>query len=180
MVKAVQVSGGAGLGRRGRSRLGGPANQQVHPLSAGLDDLRGLLRGAVPQVLVVDCQHVVVAAQAPVLGGQPALQQVQHEHARLVCAPHQLDAQLLRRVPLVQHDPQAGGAGGAALGGRAGGVGDAWGEGVGGGGGGGGGRRGRRGAAPLPQHGELQGRASVVRAKLWAALLMSTLFTCNI
>lgn len=69
---------------------------------AHLDDLGGQLGRAVLQVVPVDGQHAVVAAEPPVLRGQPPLQQVEDEDARLVGPSHELDAQLLGRVPLVQ------------------------------------------------------------------------------
>lgn len=124
--------------------------------AAHLDDLRRLLRRAVAKVLLVDRQHAVVAPQPAVLGRQAAVQQVQHEHPGLIRPADQLDAQLLRRVALVQGDPQRGGAGRRALGGGAGGVRH---RGRGGGGGGGGGRRRAGGAAALSEHGQLQGGA---------------------
>lgn len=119
-----------------------------------LYDLSSLLGGTVSKVLLVDRQHPVVAPQSAILRRQASIQQIQHEHPRLVRPPDQLDAELLGRVSLVQRDPQRGGAGRGPLGCGAGGVRYS----RGGGGGGGGGRR-PRGTATLPEHSQLQGGA---------------------
>lgn len=54
------------------------------------------------QVVPVDGQHAVVAAEPAVLSSQAPFQEVEDENARLVGPAHQLDAQLLAGVALVQ------------------------------------------------------------------------------
>ena len=83
---------------------------------AHLDDLGGQLRRPVLQVMAVDGQHPVVAAQPAVLGCQPPFQQVKDEDARFVGSAHEFDAELLSRVPLVQHHREDLLPGRAALG----------------------------------------------------------------
>lgn len=59
------------------------------------------------QVVSIDGQHAVVAAEPAVLGGQAPFQEVEDENPRLVGPAHQLDAQLLAGVALVQGDLEA-------------------------------------------------------------------------
>lgn len=54
------------------------------------------------QVVPVNGQHAVIAAEPAVLSSQAPFQEVEDEHPRLVRPAHQLDAELLAGVALVQ------------------------------------------------------------------------------
>lgn len=91
------------------------------------------------QVVAVDGEHAVVAAEPSVLGGQPPFQQVENENAWLVRPSHELDAQLFSGVPLVKGHVEDLFSRGSPLG-----------------------MAGRAAAkAPLAQHGEPQGAAGL-------------------
>lgn len=90
--------------------------------AAYLNKQRGMLGGAVSQVVAVDGQHTVVYPQPPVTGSQPPLQQVEDEDAMFVRPAHQLNAQLFIWSPLNEDHMQAvipdgGGVCGEGLGG---------------------------------------------------------------
>lgn len=70
---------------------------------AHLDDLGSQLGCPVLQVVAVDGQHPVVAAQPAVLRRQPPFQQVEDEDARLVGPSDEFDAELFGRVPFVKN-----------------------------------------------------------------------------
>ena len=82
-----------------------------------LDDLGCGLGRAVPQVLAVDGQDLVVVPQLAVLGGQPPDQQVQDEDPTLLRLADELDPEGLAAVPLDQHhlDDRAGRGGGGVV-----------------------------------------------------------------
>lgn len=77
----------------------------MYSLASGiyLDDLGGQLRCPVLQVMPVDGQHPIIAAQPAVLGCQAPFQQVQDKHTGLICPSNQLNAKLFTRVPFMKN-----------------------------------------------------------------------------
>lgn len=73
-----------------------------------LYDLGGALWRAVPQVVSIDSQHLVVVPQFAVLGRQAARQQVQDENAALLRLADEFDAQWLAALALHQRHLQDG------------------------------------------------------------------------
>lgn len=59
------------------------------------------------QVVPINGQHAVIAAEPAVLGSQAPFQEVEDENPWLVRPAHEFDAELLAGVPLVQGDLEA-------------------------------------------------------------------------
>lgn len=68
-----------------------------------LNDVGGQLGRPVLQVMSVDGEHTVIAAEPPVLCGQSPFQQVKNKNTWLVSPSHEFNAQLFPRVPLVKN-----------------------------------------------------------------------------
>lgn len=54
------------------------------------------------QVVPIDGEHAVTAAEPPILRGQPPFQQVKNENARLICPSHELNAELFAAVAFMK------------------------------------------------------------------------------
>lgn len=67
-----------------------------------LNDLGGKLRGPMLQVMSIDGEHSVIAAQPSVLCSQPPLQQVKNKNACLIGPSYEFNAKLFTRVPFVK------------------------------------------------------------------------------
>lgn len=67
-----------------------------------LNDLCGQLGSPVLQVVPIDGEHAVTAAEPPILRGQPPFQQVKNENSRLICPSHELNAELFAGVAFMK------------------------------------------------------------------------------
>lgn len=54
------------------------------------------------QVVPINRQHAVITAEPAVLSSQAPFQKVEDKNSWLICSAHELDAELLARVALVQ------------------------------------------------------------------------------
>lgn len=67
-----------------------------------LNDLSSKLRSPVLQVMSIDGEYSVIAAQSSILCSQPPLQQVKNKNAWLIGPSYEFNAELFSRVPFVE------------------------------------------------------------------------------
>lgn len=68
-----------------------------------LNDLSGQLRSSVLQVMPIDGEHAIIAAEPPVLRSKPPFQEVKNKNSWLICPSYKFDAELFTIVSFIKN-----------------------------------------------------------------------------